>query len=246
MSEEGSTGDEGAPEAARPEYVPEKFWNEESKEVNLEGVFKSYGELESKIGQKEEAIRESLEADFNKTRMDGVPDTLEGYEYKAPTLENAPEGWDIEVNEDDPLLGWWKETAFNQKLTQDQYQDGIQKYFEMTFNPANKEKELAELGENGQERVDAVDGWVANNFTEEEYAVVAELASSAAGIAVLEKFIGMTGEPDLASFGSQAPAGNVDEAKLEEMMNDPRYWKAGSIDEGYRARVTEMFQKAYG
>lgn len=237
---------EGEPqEITRPEYVPEKFWDTESNQVNLEGVFKSYGELESKIGQKEDALRSSIEEELNGKRLEGVPESVDGYEYKAPTLENAPEGWEVEVNEDDPLLQWWKETAFNQKLTQDQYQDGIQKYFEMTFNPANKEKAVAELGENGQARIDAVDGWMAANLDEAEYGVIAEFATSAAAISVLEKLIEKTGEPDLSSFGSQAPAGNNTEESIRKMMDDPRYWKTGQIDNAYKEKVTKMWQDLY-
>ena len=233
-------------ETTRPEYVPEKFWNAESNEVNLEGVFKSYGELESKIGQKQDDLRASIEEEFNAKRMEGVPDSVDGYEYKAPTLENAPEGWEIEVNEEDPLLQWWKETAFNQKLTQDQYQDGIQKYFELTFQPEDKEAQVAELGENGQARIDAVDGWMAKNLSEAEYNVISEFATNAAAIAVLETLIEKTGEPDLASFGNQAPTGDVSEEKIRQMMDDPRYWKVGSIDDAYRKEVTDMWQKLYG
>ena len=175
--------------------------------------------------------------------MEGGPDSIEGYEYKAPTLENAPEGWEVEVNEEDPLLQWWKETAFNQKLTQDQYQDGIQKYFDLTFQPEDKEAQVAELGENGQDRINAVDGWMAQNLSEDEYAVIAEFATSAKAIAVLESLIEKTGEPDLASFGNQAPSADVTEDKIRQMMDDPRYWKTGSKDPAYIEEVTQMWQK---
>lgn len=245
MSEESVPSGGEPQEITRPEFVPEKFWNSESNEVNLEGVFKSYGELESKIGQKEDALRESIEADLSKARLEGVPESMDGYEYKPPTLENAPEGWEIEVSEDDPLLQWWKQTSFDQKLTQDQYQDGIQKYFEMTYSMPNKEDAINALGENGQARIDAVDGWMSANLDEAEYGVIAEFATSAESIAVLEKLIEKTGEPDLSSFAAQAPTGDITEAKIREMMDDPRYWKVGMIDNAYKAKVTEMWEKLY-
>jgi hypothetical protein len=37
--------------AERPDYVPEKFWDAEKGEVNVEGLAKSYGELERTRGQ---------------------------------------------------------------------------------------------------------------------------------------------------------------------------------------------------
>jgi len=245
VSEENVPSEGEPQEITRPEYVPEKFWNSDNNEVNLEAAFKSYGELESKIGQKEDSLRESIETDLNKSRMEGVPDSVDGYEYKPPTLENAPEGWEVEINEEDSLLQWWKETSHAQKLTQDQYQEGIQKFFDITYSLPNKEDAVAELGENGQDRINAVDGWMASNLTEDQYNAVAEFATSAAAIDVLETLIGKTGEPDLASFGNQAPTGEVSEEKIREMMNDPRYWKTGSIDNDYKQKVTDMWAKLY-
>lgn len=53
-----------APEApSRPEYVPEKFWNAETGEVNVEGLATSYTSLEQKQSQPEpEAPTEPVEA----------------------------------------------------------------------------------------------------------------------------------------------------------------------------------------
>ena len=36
----------------KPEYVPEKFWNKDLNEVNVEELSASYNSLEKKIGSK--------------------------------------------------------------------------------------------------------------------------------------------------------------------------------------------------
>jgi len=63
----------------------------------------------------------------------------------------------------------------------------------------------------------------------------------------LEKIIGIEqSEPSLSSFEGEPMTGNVNEDKLRQMMDDPRYWKQGEIDDAYRAEVTKAWQKHYG
>ena len=46
--------------AERPEFVPEKFWNEETGEVKLDDLAKSYTNLESFLSGKKDEMREQL------------------------------------------------------------------------------------------------------------------------------------------------------------------------------------------
>ena len=248
---------DSAPEAAveasseptavpRPEYLPEKFWNTESSQPNVEGLAKSYTELERKFSQRASALREELEKEILAPR-EGVPESPDKYQYAVPSIENLPNGWEAQMADDDPMLGWWRETAHSRGLTQDEFQEGINKYFEYHFGGLpNREAELQNLGENGQARVDAVDMWLGKNLTEQEYNVIAEFAVNADSIKVLEKIIGIQAEPSLSSFEGAPSTGSVNEDKLREMMDDPRYWKPGQIDDAYRSQVTKAWQKHFG
>ena len=69
---EATESTETKKEASRPEYVPEKFWDDKSKEIKYEDAFKSYNELETAFGKKVEdlsaTIRKEIEADSLKNR----------------------------------------------------------------------------------------------------------------------------------------------------------------------------------
>jgi len=229
----------------RPEYLPEKFWNTEESSPNVEVLAKSYTELESKFGQRASGLKEELQAEVNKPR-EGVPESIDGYAYEFPK-EGLPEGWEIQTAEDDPMLGWWKDTAFARGMTQDEFQEGINKYTEMLVSGVpDKAAEMKTLGDNAQERIDRVDLYLSKNLSEDEYNVMADFAINADAIQVLEKLIGIEGEPSISSFGGEPSTGSNSEDDIRAMMDDPRYWKPGEMDDGYRTKVTEMWQKLYG
>ena len=79
--------------AARPEGVPEKFWDLEAGAVRTEALVKSYRELERKLSrmvplpgdETDEAGRERLR------RALGVPDSAEGYEIQTDNELIRPE-----------------------------------------------------------------------------------------------------------------------------------------------------------
>lgn len=66
--------------AARPDFLPEKFWNPTDGKPNLEGLAKSYGELEKRLSS---------------MRPYAVPETPDAYELKP---ENLPDG--VEWNQE--------------------------------------------------------------------------------------------------------------------------------------------------
>src|SRR5210317_1871047 len=88
-----------------PSYVPEKFWNSDLNEVNVEELGASYKALEKKLGQRTEelagTIREEVLADIS-------GQAPEKYEMVMPEL---PDGVQIDVDPEQPLLKWWEETA---------------------------------------------------------------------------------------------------------------------------------------
>jgi len=63
MSEENTTTVESTNEAptppTKPEYVPDKFWNADTGEVNVEGMATSYAHLETKLGNPSEETTET-------------------------------------------------------------------------------------------------------------------------------------------------------------------------------------------
>ena len=63
----------------RPDYLPEKFWNDQTGETRIEALAQSYSELEKRFTSENLASQ--------------VPETVEDYRIEAPSdlLESAPE-----------------------------------------------------------------------------------------------------------------------------------------------------------
>ena len=53
-------------EVTKPEYVQDKFWNTDTKEVNLENLASSYNALEKKLGSRTEDLSKQIEQILNK------------------------------------------------------------------------------------------------------------------------------------------------------------------------------------
>ena len=143
------------------------------------------------------------------------------------------------------MFNWWANEAFENGYSQEEFEAGIGKFAEfMNSMQPDIEAEKAKLGDNAQARLDAVTLWTQNNFTEEEFGAIQNLASTAEGIGVLEKIMEMQKNSSLGGNGTQPATLNQDD--LDEMMRDPRYWKPGERDQNFVNKVTDGFNKLYG
>jgi len=219
--------------AERPEYIPEKFWKE--GQPDIEAMGKSYIQLETHVGSKEEVIKEKLIEDLAKERAEKIPE-----KYELPKL---PEGITSEMVEENPMYVWWGETAKTNSMNQEEYEAGINAYVEMMQGQQpNIEEELKALGENGNVRLDAVNAWASKTFPPEEYeAIQFSLGATAQGIQAIERIM------DLQKSGVKSEQYTQPEKKLtikdaRQMMNDKRYFDPRYRDETYVAKVDQLFR----
>ena len=119
MSEEDNKQETTTEESTKPEHISEKFWNQDTGEVNVESLSTSYNALEKKLGQRTDELTKQIRTDMEQERNAKVP---EKYEITMPEI---PEDIDMEVHEDQPLLKWWGETAKSMGLSQEQFNEGI-------------------------------------------------------------------------------------------------------------------------
>ena len=89
----------------KPEYVQDKFWDADRKEVNLENLASSYNALEKKLGSRTEDLSKQIRTDIEQERLRSTPE-----EYKV-NLPELPENVDVTVSDDMEIVQWWKETA---------------------------------------------------------------------------------------------------------------------------------------
>ena len=211
------------PMAARPDIVPEKFWNADEGEVRVEAMAKSYAELERKLGSQ------------NPT---DAPDTPDGYQMSADGLII---GADAQVN------ARLHEAGFSQAQAQLVYELANEYLPQMAQDLAGhyglrqEETALAEHfggDDRWQEVSRQLSTWGRSNLPAD---VLESLSGTREGIIAMERMMS-SGEPSLIS-GDAAGAAGLSEDSLKEMMRDPRYWR--DHDPAVVGKVRDGFKKLF-
>ncbi len=213
---------------ARPEWLPEKF-------NSPEDLANSYTNLESKIGQKEEEIRNQMMEEIQAEAYSERPAEVGDYVL--------PDVIDDELAQDNDLLNWWADHAFENGFSQSEFEEGIMMFHESINDGYDADVEMEELGDHAQERVEAVGLFVESNFPEELRPTIDNLCATADGIRVVELM--MEGLKETSISGSGSPTAVLTDDKLKEMMNDPRYYSPNQRDPAFVKMVDEGFKKMY-
>lgn len=214
MQEEG--GDEPGEQSpdGRPAHVPEKFWDPDVG-IRVDELAKGYNELEGLMRTKTDDLRTQIEAD----RMKDVPDK---YDFKLPEDLKVPNGVELDLNADDPLLQWFEGFAKQVGLSQDSYNEAIKAYIEAELaGMPNVEDEIRKLGQNGNDRVQTANAKLDEILAEDEKAIVAEMLTTAAGVGVLEKLLKISGPENFEGDAGSAP---LTLEELRKIQADPRYY----------------------
>ena len=66
---------EAVADTGRPEYVQEKFWDNNANKVNLENLAASYNSLEQKLGSRTEDLTKQIREDISKETLANVPES---------------------------------------------------------------------------------------------------------------------------------------------------------------------------
>ncbi len=230
---------EAPSEANKPEYVQDKFWDETTKQVNIENLASSYNSLESKLGSRTEDLTKQIRTDLEAEKLKNVP---ENYSLNVPELESNV---DLKIDKEMPIVQWWDKTAKDAGLSQDQYDSGVKAFVDNALaNIPNPQVETQKLGDAGRERIEAADMWSKKHLSPEGYNTIANLASTADGVKVVEELMKLNKDSNMPTSNTQVDA-QATQDDLKAMLNDPRYWDSNKRDPGYVKRVTELYEKAY-
>lgn len=238
MSEDQSTENtEASTETEIPSYVPEKFWNSDLNEVNVEELGASYKALEKKLGQRTEelagSIREEVLADIS-------GQAPEKYEMVMPEL---PDGVQIDVDPEQPLLKWWEETARSKGLSNEDFNRGIEAFVQNEIaGLPDRDTQLNLLGENATQRIESADLWAKKNLSESSYAAIANMASTAEGVKAIEEIMALNKDAPIPTTETKIDV-QLDPLDLRSMMADERYWKDGAKDPAYIKKVSDLYEK---
>ena len=226
-------------EATKPDYVQDKFWNVDTKQVNIENLSSSYNTLEKKLGTRTEDLSKQIRGDLEKERLSKVP---ESYKLNVPEI---PQNVNLKVDKEMELVKWWDNTAKSVGLSQEQYDTGVKAFVDNALSQLpNQDLETQKLGDNGKDRVQAAEMWSKKHLSPEGYNNFAKLASTAEGVKVIEELMKLNKDSSMPVQNTQMDiSASADD--LKSMLNDPRYYDSSKRDPAYVKRVTELYEKAY-
>ena len=214
----------------RPEWLPEKFQTPED-------LAKSYGELSTKIGQREEEIAKRLQEKLEEEAFSQRPASAGDYQI--------PESLDEQEAATNPLLKEWAEYAWENGYSQEEFSHWVNKFAEFqNAQQPNLDQVKAELGDNANQRVESAQLFLQKFFPTELQDAIAQLGSSAEGIKAVE-FIQKQMQSTTISNQATVPAGLTQE-DIESRMRDPRYYDPARRDRAFIDQVNNDFQKLYG
>lgn len=214
----------------RPEWLPEKF-------KTPEDLAKSYKELEGKLGKSADELRESLVKELENERLGNRPESADQYEI--------PDGVVGEEAIQNPLFNWWKDHAYENGFSQEQFEQGIKMYAEAQGDGHDIEAEKGKLGDNAEARINAANAFAAKIFPKGTEDAASRLMETASGVEALEAIQKALGDGTFS--GNSGDSGDkLTQAKLEEMQRDPRYHDPARRDPHFVQQVQEGYAKLYG
>lgn len=230
---EAVTAPEPKPEVVeRPENVPEKFWNAEKGEINVEAVLASNAELEKQFTkQKQESKKDEKPAEEKPTEGDQVSPVLTAREYYDEHGELSDEHYEALAK-----VGLDREYV-------DSYIQGQEAIAQTVYQHAYS------LAGGSQESFEAMNAWAAENLSQEELAahnamVVNDETSDFAITQLYTRYLAeRPNETPLISGETGAASGGDffrSSTEMQQAMSDPRYSK----DEAYRKEVERKIANA--
>ena len=212
----------------RPEWLPEKF-------NTPEDLSKAYTALSSKLGEKEEDVRNRLMEELQQQATEGVPEKAGDYEL--------PDFVDPEEAADNSMLQEWADHCHKNGYTHEEFQKGIEMYMNGMGPEPDLEAEAKLLGDNAEARIEAASLFANKFFPEEALPAIERMCESADGIIALEAIMSQMQDPSVSEQTNIAS--NFDEVELTEMMKDPRYSSHNQRDSNYVKMIDEGWQKLY-
>ena len=237
MSEEAVTEEAATEETSqqeeqiseRPEWLPEKF-------NTPEDMAKSYTSLSTKLGEKEEEVRERLMSELSEQASEGVPASVGDYEL--PDYLNEEEAIESET------LKSWADHCFENGYTHDEFKKGIDMYMSAFPNETDLEAESERLGDNSESRIEAAALFANKFFPEETIPAIERMFESAEGVVAMEAI--MEALKDSSVSEQTNISSNFNEIELQEMQKDERYWNPAKRDNNFVNQVNDGYKKLYG
>lgn len=212
----------------RPEHIPEKFWDAKTGKVREEEAFKSLAELEKSFSKGKHKVPDQYDTEVL---------TSKGYDLEDPMVKT--------------YMDWAKNNGVNQKGFEDLANQIIGLSGQAVDDYKYEEKaELEKLGNNAEAIIKSNKQWANSlvtkgQLTEDERLEIDVLGYTANGQRTIQKLRAMMGDTRQIPIGETTTSKETDqefEARMSEMMGDPRYGN----DQAFTANVEQEYTKRFG
>jgi len=212
-------------EGARPETVPQKYWDAEAGGVNVQAILENERGLMQKV------------TDLTASR---VP--KDGYRLNMPDHLKG-----LGFDEEDPLFQAAAGFAKERNLDQEGMDALVGAYYSMLPSPeAIADGLKPEWGDRTVNEIKANTDWLDARFDGEVRQSLTALELHPGGQKALKALReAMAGPTPIQERDGGGAGGGLSEAKLEEMKQDPRYWDPNRRDESYVRQVREGYEKLF-
>jgi hypothetical protein len=193
QSQQNNQGGQQQQAPARPEYVPEKFWNAKDGKISDDKALAAHFN--------EIVARDAAEA----VRRNALPQNADAYKVELPGDFKPPQGVEFKFNNDDPLLSQARTMAHEMGLKQEDFSKllglyaGAQVASQQQITAA-RNAEIAKLGTTGPARIDALTTFFSSYLSEAEGRQLMSRMFTAADVAIAEKLVGKISSQGGASF----------------------------------------------
>jgi len=215
----------------RPENVPEKFWNTDTKTVNNDAVLESYNQLSTKFGA-----------------FTGAP---ESYEF-ALSEQLTEKG--VTLDSESPLIANFTELAKEANMSSEMANKLVNMFVEsqhadgLAGDEAEETRvteQMALLGENATQRVNNINNWAQANLTPEQVEGLADATTTAAGVQAVEALIAKSRNAPMQT-DDITPASPVDMAEIQKLQFalDDNGNRKMAVDPVYRKMVQDKLAQA--
>jgi hypothetical protein len=265
----GQTETAGTTQAARPEWAPEKFWDAEKGTLKSEELAREHAALGKRFAEGKAALVPEIRAELEAERRKAAPEKPDGYALAVPKqgvpdglvlLDKPPgDGFKPEpgkkyfvLQQDHPLLGWWRETAHKAGLGQAEFEAGVLAFANAQAMRVPTEAQVKaeqqafydSLGEKGADRAAMLWGGLKTAIGEARAKALDSLITGKEQVEALEALVEKAGGPKFAGGAEAAGAGRpMTEAELRNKMREPGY--RDGTDKALIQEVTEGFQRLY-
>ena len=230
----------------RPDWLPEKFYDAQRKAARLSDFGKAFGEVERKQFTRSDDLRRQVEREFEESRMKARPEKPEGYQAKLPEGYSKDQV-ELNLDEANPMMKWWRSTAHELGLNQNQFEAGIAAYVDgLSHDMPDIDAEVKSMGENGPQRIMNLEKAL-TKMLGNDWEVLKPFATSVKAFEALEKLVDarmLAGNQPQGAPAAMAGDGRTRE-DLRKMMMDPRYRDPYRRDPAFVREVGALQQRLY-